>query len=339
MKKYILLWAFTFGVLFAGCSEKKPLVSEEKNEVQETETTPFPTLAPDWSNWFGHPGASSFGMSVNLFDKEDRVFGEWTVISGDAIEAKLVYQLALDELKKYGEAETSVIVTVNDVVCDFELSGQRSENGILTTDKVINQEITDSLLITDCTLNEGENKLGIYLAVYFPQIGKVVPSNYIRKFQAECSRVQTDAELCGTERDLEFSVTTTDGMEEREIKAELRKGNDFFFQQLSFDSSTRCTTIPWDGEMGIEFRNRGGSTGETPMEREVLLLVLKNGEVMPIQGDKSVYLCSVSEQDLRLNIPLDVKAKQGEYAHMALVYFGLDREGDTSFSDRLFYFQ
>lgn len=339
MKRIYVLGILILGILFAGCSEKKPLLSEEERVQQSSETTPYPTLAPDWSNWTDSAVSSSYGSAVNLWDKEDAVFGEWTVITGDTVEAKLVYRWDLDKYKEYGEAKTVTIVTVNDNVCEFELSGQPSENGVLSANKVMNQETVESLLITDCTLKEGENKLGIHTAVYFPQIGHVMTSSLIRTFQAENGREQAVTELCGTEEDLEFSITTSEGMDEREIKAELTKGSDYYFQQLSYDSSKRCTTIPQDGELGIELRNTGGSAGVTPVEREVLILVLKNGELIPMQGDESVYLCELSEQELCRKIPLEVKGKPGEYVHVAFVYFDLSRDGSTFWNERLFYFQ
>ena len=339
MKKGCVLGVLILGLIFAGCSEKKPLLSEEGNVQQSSETTPYPTLAPDWSNWTDSDVSSSYGGAVNLWDKEDTVFGEWTVITGDTVEAKFVYRWDLDQYKEYGEAKTVTIVTVNDNVCEFELNGQPSENGVLSANKVMNQETVESLLITDCTLKEGENKLGIHTAVYFPQIGHVMTSSLIRTFQAENGREQTVTELCGTEEDLEFSITTSEGMDEREIKAELTKGSDYYFQQLSYDSSKRCTTIPQDGELGIELRNTGGSAGVTPVGREVLILVLKNGELILMQGDESVYLCELSEQELCRKIPLTVKGKPGEYAHVAFVYFDLSRDGSTFWNERLFYFQ
>ena len=339
MKKGYVLGILILGLLFAGCSEKKPLLPEEGKAQPSSETTPYPTLAPDWSNWTDRAVSSSYGGAVNLWEKEDTVFGEWTVITGDTVEAKLVYRWDLDKYKEYGEAKTVTIVTVNDNVCEFELNGQPSENGVLSANKVMNQETVEPLLITDCTLKEGENKLGIHTAVYFPQIGHVMTSSLIRTFQAEKGRKQTATGLCGTENDLEFSVTTSEGMEEREIKAELTKGSDYYFKQLSHDSSKRCTTIPWDGEFGIEFRNTGGASGVTPVEREVLILVLKNGELIPMQGDERVYLCSLSEEELCRKIPLELNGGAGEYAHVAFVYFDLSRDGSTFWNERLFYFQ
>lgn len=339
MKKGYVLGILILGLLFAGCSEKKPLLPEEGKAQPSSETTPYPTLAPDWSNWTDRAVSSSYGGAVNLWEKEDTVFGEWTVITGDTVEAKLVYRWDLDKYKEYGEAKTVTIVTVNDNVCEFELNGQPSENGVLSANKVMNQETVEQLLITDCTLKEGENKLGIHTAVYFPQIGHVMTSSLIRTFQAENGREQTVTELCGTEEDLEFSITTSEGMDEREIKAELTKGSDYYFKQLSHDSSKRCTTIPWDGEFGIEFRNTGGASGVTPVEREVLILVLKNGELIPMQGDERVYLCSLSDEELCRKIPLELNGGAGEYAHVAFVYFDLSRDGSTFWNERLFYFQ
>ena len=339
MKKVYVVGVFILMLLFSGCSEKKPLSLEGENELKASETTPFPTLAPDWSNWTDSDVSSSYGGAVNLWDKEDTVFGKWTVITGDTVEAKLVYRWDLDKYKEYGEAKTVTVVTVNDSVCEFELNGQLSQNGVLLADKVVNQETVEPLLITDCTLNEGENKLGIHIAVYFPQIGHVITSSLIRNFQAENSRVQNATGLCGTENDLEYSVTTSEGLDEREIKAELRKGSEYYFNQLSYDSSKRCTTIPQDGELGYEFRNTGGSNGVTPEERDVLILVLKNGEPIPVQSDKNVYLCELSEQELCRKIPIEVKGEPGEYAHMAFIYFDLSEDGSTSFYERLFCFQ
>lgn len=124
MKKYILLGVFSLCMLVAGCSEKKPLLSEEKSEVQETETTPYPTMAPDWSNWADGSISTPFGAAVNLYDKNDAIFGMGTVMTGDTVEAKLGYRLDLDEYREYGEAQTVFIVTVNDAVCEFQLDGK-----------------------------------------------------------------------------------------------------------------------------------------------------------------------------------------------------------------------
>lgn len=95
MKKVYVVGVFILMLLFFGCSEKKPLSLEGENELKASETTPFPTLAPDWSNWTDSDVSSSYGGAVNLWDKEDTVFGKWTVITGDTVEAKLVYRWEL----------------------------------------------------------------------------------------------------------------------------------------------------------------------------------------------------------------------------------------------------
>lgn len=339
MKKYILLGVLSLSVLFAGCSEKKPLLSEEKNEVQETETTPFPTMAPDWSNWTDSSISSPFGAALNLYDKEDAVFGMGTVMTGDTVEAKLGYCLAIDDYKEYGEAQTVVIVTVNDMVCEFQLDGKQSEGGALSVKREINQDKMESLLVTDCNLKEGENELAVHMAIYFPQIGHSSVLSISRTFQTETSRIQIATGLCGTENELEFTVTTSDGMDERGIKAEITKGSKLYYEQLSFDSSRRCTTVPCDGDFGFELRNNSGATGDTPAQREFLVLAMRDGKLIPIQGDKNFYMCSLTEQELCMKIPMEVEGEPGEYALISLLLFDMRMDGDSICRDSLFYFQ
>ncbi len=339
MKKFILLGVLSLGVLFAGCSEKKTLLLEENNGVQETETTPYPTLAPDWSNWADSSVSSPFGAAFNLYDKEDAIFGMETVMAGDMVEAKLVYRLDIDEYKEYGEAQTVVIVTVNDMICEFQLGEKQSEGGALSVKREINQEKMESLLVTDCNLKEGENELAVHMAIYFPQIGHSTVLSISRTFQAETSRVQTATGLCGTENELEFTVTTSEGMDERAIKAELNKGNKLYYQQLSFDSSKRCTMVPRDGDFGFEFRNKNGAAGDIPAQRELLVLELKDGQLIPMQGDKNFYMCSLTEQELCMKIPMAMKGDPGEYAHMTVVYFDMKNDAGSSCMESLFCFQ
>lgn len=339
MKKLILLGILSLSVLFAGCSEKKPLLSEKNNGVQEMEATPYPTLAPDWSNWTDSSVSSPFGAAVNLYDKNDAIFGMGTVMTGDTVEAKLGYRLDLDEYREYGEAQTVFIVTVNDAVCEFQLDGKQSEGGALSVNREINQDKMESLLVTDCNLKEGENELAVHMAIFFPQIRHSTVLSISRTFQTETSRVQTATGLCGTENELEFTMTTSDGMDEREIKAELNKGNQLYYEQISFDSSKRCTTVPRDGDFGFEFRNKNGAAGDIPAQRKLLVLELKDGKLIPMQGDKNFYMCSLTEQELCMKIPMAMKGKQGEYAHMTVVCFDMKNDAGSSCMESLFYFQ
>lgn len=339
MKKYILLGILSLSVLFAGCSEKKALLSEEKNEGQKTETTPYPTLAPDWSNWADGSISTPFGAAVNLYDKNDAIFGMGTVMNGDTVEAKLGYRLDLDEYREYGEAQTVFIVTVNDAVCEFQLDGKQSEGGALSVNREINQDKMESLLVTDCNLKEGENELAVHMAIFFPQIGHSTVLSISRTFQTETSRMQTATGLCGTENELEFTVTTSEGMDEREIKAELTKGSKLYYEQLSFDSSKRCTTVPCDGDFGFELRNNSGTTGDTPAQREFLVLAMKDGKLIPIQGDKNFYMCSLTEQELCMKISMELNREQGEYALISLLLFDMRMDGASICMDSLFYFQ
>lgn len=339
MKKYILLGVLSLCMLVAGCSEKKPLLSEEKSEEQETETTPFPTLAPDWSNWTDDSVSSPFGAAFNLYDKENVVFGMGTVMTGDTVEAKLGYCLAIDDYKEYGEAQTVVIVTVNDVVCEFQLDGKQSEGGALSVDREINVEKMESLLVTDCNLKEGENELAVHMAIYFPQIGHSSVLSISRTFQTETSRIQIATGLCGTENELAFTVTTSDGMDERGIKTELNKGNQLYYEQISFDSSKRCTTIPCDGKFGFEFRNKNGVAGDIPAQKELLVLELRDGQLIPMQGDKNFYMCSLTEQELCMKIPMEVNGEPGEYAHMTVVCFDMMNDTGSFCMESLFCFQ
>lgn len=339
MKKYILLGVFSLSVLFAGCSEKKTLLLDEGNEQQLSETTPYPTLAPDWSNWAAGSVSSPFGAAVNLYDKNEAIFGIGTVITGDTIEAKLGYRLDLDEYKEYGEAQTVVIVTMNDMVCEFQLDGKQSEGGALSVKREINEEKMESLLVTDCNLKEGENELAVHMAVHFPQIGHSSVLSISRTFQAEKSRIQTATGLCGTENELEFTMTTSEGMDERRIKAEITKGSKLYYEQLSFDSSKRCTTVPCDGDFGFELRNNSGTTGDTPAQREFLVLAMKDGKLIPIQGDKKFYMCSLTEQELCMKIPMELNGEPGEYALISLLLFDMRMDGASICMDSLFYFQ
>lgn len=310
---------------------------------------PFPTLAPDWSNWTDGSMPGAYGGGINLWKSADgdetnpvdavgkNIMLDGEVMANDGIlDVFLRYSLTEGEYDGEKTMNTVVLVTVNDELCDFVLGGRRSENGLLIAEKPMDIDLVEALTVEECNLVKGDNELAVHVAVYFPS-GHSWASSVSRTFVSE---VEKDCsvdygfdvrELTGSE------VVTGEGKDDREIRHWLGKTTDFLYEKLSFDSSKRCMTVATDSEIKMSFPNQRGD--KTPVARQTIILILKNGQPIGAWGGETIGCLSLGEEDLNVTLPITLEKKAGDYTHLSFVLFdGADDMG-TFASERLFWFQ
>lgn len=309
---------------------------------------PYPTLASDWSNWADGSMPGSYGGGINLWkrndsDESDRteaviknVMLDREVTTKDgSLEVFLDYSFTVGEYKGDETMNAVIIVTVNDEICDFTLNGQKSENGLLITEKPMGAELTEALWVEDCSLVKGENELAVHMAVYFPS-GHSFASSISRIFVSEVEQT-CDADYGYDVRKLSGSeVVTSEGKDDREIRSLLGKTPDFLYEKLSFDSSKRCMTVATDSEILMSFSNK---KEEESVARKVFVLVLKNGQPIGAWDGERIGSLVLGEEDLNVTLPITIEKKAGDYAHLSFVLFDGEDDMGTVVTERLFYFQ
>ncbi len=309
---------------------------------------PYPTLAPDWSNWADGSMPGSYGGGINLWksndsDESDRteaviknVMLDREVTTKDgSLEVFLDYSFTVGEYKGDETMNAVIIVTVNDEICDFTLNGQKSENGLLITEKPMGAELTEALWVEDCSLVKGENELAVHMAVYFPS-GHSFASSISRIFVSEVEQT-SDADYGYDVRKLsESEVVTSEGKDDREIRSLLGKTPDFLYEKLSFDSSKRCMTVATDSEILMSFPNK---KEEESVARKVFVLVLKNGQPIGAWDGERIGSLVLGEEDLNVTLPITIEKKTEEYAHLTFIFFDEEYDIGTFVTERLFQFQ
>lgn len=339
MKRICYCIAILLCVCFTGCKTRQTLISEGGATGEKGNKT-YPTLAADWSNRTDPSLPSGPGGAFDLWaDENGTIMFENVKAKDGKVEVFLRHRWDLEDGTVPGEVNITAVVTVNNTVCDFELGDQKSENGVLSVTRALNDVLTEALTVRGCNLVAGENELSVHMAVYFPQIGWTLVNSISRTFQSECTQEQS------TEYTYEFAelqngvVVTSDGKSEREIAAELQKSGNFVYDKISFDESRRCLTIARDGELAFEFVNCGFASEKKAPERDAIVLVLENGELLPAWDGESLLRLSLSEQDLSVKLPISMAKEQGKYALLNFVFFDLEDDRRTVGAESLFLFQ
>ncbi|MBP3618692.1 MAG: hypothetical protein J6J38_11700 [Lachnospiraceae bacterium] len=311
---------------------------------------PFPTLAPDWSNWADGSMPGGYGGGIELWksfggDEKNsadtvakNIMSDWEVISKDGtLDVFLNYSFTAGEYKGKKTMNTVVLVTVNDEVCDFTLDGKASENGLLVTEKPMGEELTEALSLKDCSVVEGENELAVHVAVYFP-CGHTWAASDSCIFVSE-SEKESSVNYSADVRTLTgCEVVTSEDKDEREIAHWVGKTEDYLYEKISFDSSKRCMTVGTDSEIKMSFPNQRRSEKE-PVARKAFVLALKNGQPIGAWDGETIGSLVLGEEDLNVTLPLTIEKKAGDYAHVSFVLFDGEDDMGTFVTERLFQFQ
>lgn len=310
---------------------------------------PYPTLAPDWSNWTSEEMPGGYGGGINLWKsaggdetnsmdavgKNVMLDGEVTVNDG-ILDVFLRYCFTEGEYSGEETMNTVVLVTVNDEICDFVLGGKRSQNGLLITEKSMDINLSEALTVADCSLVKGDNELAVHVAVYFPS-GHSFASSVSRIFVSEVEKECSTNYGCEVGTLSGSEVVTSEGKDDREIRHWLGKTGDFLYEKISFDESKRCMTVGTDSAIKMSFPNTRGETGA--VERQAIVLVLRNGQPVGVWDGETIGCLSLGEEDLNVTLPLTIEKKVGEYAHLSFVFFDGEEDMGTFVTERLFYFQ
>lgn len=310
---------------------------------------PYPTLAPDWSNWADGSMPGGYGGGINLWKSNVKgnmnrteevvknVMLDRAVTTKDGtLDVFLNYSFTEGEYEGEKTMNAVVLVTVNDELCDFTLGGQKSENGLLIAEKPMGAKLTEALSVEDCNLVKGDNELAVHAVVYYPS-GHASAASISRIFVSEVEQTcSTDygydvRELSGSE------VVTSEGKDDREIRQWLGKTTDFLYEKLSFDSSKRCMTVAKDSEIKMSFPNTRGETGA--VARQATVLVLENGQPIGAWDGEKIGSLVLGKEDMNVTLPITIEKKAEEYAHLTFVFFDMEYDTGTFVTERLFRFQ
>jgi len=310
---------------------------------------PFPTLAPDWSNWADGSMPGGYGGGINLWKSSGEDFagseeevGKHIMLDGEVLaddgvlDVFLKYSFTEGEYDGEETMNTVVLVTINDEICDFVLGGKRSENGLLITEKPMDINLSEALTVEDCSLVKGDNELAVHVAVYFPS-GHSFASSVSRIFVSEVEKECSTNYGCEVGALSGSEVVTSEGKDDREIRHWLGKTGDFLYEKISFDESKRCMTVGTDSAIKMSFPNTRGETGA--VARQAMVLVLKNGQPIGAWDGEKIGSLVLGKEDLNVTLPITIEKKAEEYVHLTFVFFDMEYDTGTFVAERLFYFQ
>ena len=310
---------------------------------------PYPTLAPDWSNWADGSMPGGYGGGINLWKSSGEDFagseeevGKHIMLDGEVLaddgvlDVFLKYSFTEGEYDGEETMNTVVLVTVNDEICDFVLGDKRSENGLLVTEKSMDTDLVEALSVEDCNLVKGDNELAVHVAVYFPS-GHSFASSVSRIFVSEVEKECSTNYGCEVGALSGSEVVTSEGKDDREIRHWLGKTRDFLYEKISFDESKRCMTVGTDSAIKMSFPNTRGETGA--VARQAMVLVLKNGQPIGAWDGEKIGSLVLGKEDLNVTLPITIEKKAEEYVHLTFVFFDMEYDTGTFVAERLFYFQ
>lgn len=353
MRLKCVLLIMVMCITLAGCNSAEPLISEGSGEettqraIADTDTQQNDEgtvgdkeVLEDWSNWCDGSLPYSYGSVLNLLAKSDDD-GELMPMLDDSNKAVngvlsvyVDYRLDLDNYPYEGKADMVMLVAVNDVLCNFTLDGKQSTNGRIVTNKTVNQQFTESLIINDCNLVAGENKVSVYIVTYYPQVGHYSTNCISRPFGSDIT--QTQSQLCTLDiSELSgVSKVTADDVEYEQIDVLLGETSDFVYEKVYFDESRLCMTIN-KNMIGYKFINKRYDFA--PVQRDTVCLVLQNGELVPAWDGKELLSMPLTDEDISINLPISCEMEEGAYSLICFVFIDLEDDAEMTWSERLFY--
>lgn len=330
--KCILLSIFLCFSLIGCSSSDEKLINNDSGETVTEDTTDVKKdkeVLPDWSNWTKSSLNYPYGGAINLVADENKSI--MTTDSVKVIDGKLTvyanYVNSLDYYEYDGSFKSTVVVIVNGKVCDFELDGMKSSMGRMIFEHEYGTEYLEKLTVSDCDFIKGENTISVLCANYYPQIGHSIGLYVTKNFYSDTEKTQSST--------LTLNASELTGAEFVNGKIAPVASSDFIYEQILFDSSKRCTTVPQNGVSGIKQINALPGNTKT-LDRNVICLVMKNGELLPAWNGSELLQIEFTTDIISASLPITNTIENGEYA--LLSYFMFDIENDNFIpTDRLFY--
>lgn len=330
--KCILLSIFLCFSLIGCSSSDEKLINNDSGETVTEDTTNIKKdkeVLPDWSNWTKPSLSYPYGGAINLVADENKSI--MTTDSVKVIDGKLTvyanYVNSLDYYEYDGSFKSTVVVIVNGKVCDFELDGMKSSMGRMIFEHEYETEYLEKLTVSDCDFIKGENTISVLCANYYPQIGHSFGVYVTKNFYSDTEKTQSST--------FTLNASELTGAEFVNGKNAPVVSSDFIYEQILFDSSKRCTTVPQNGVSGIKQMNALPGKTKT-LDRNVICLVMKNGELLPAWNGSELLQIEFTTDIISASLPITNTIENGEYA--LLSYFMFDIENDNFIpTDRLFY--
>ena len=330
--KCIVLSIFLCFSLIGCSSSDEKLINNDSGETVTEDTTDVKKdkeVLPDWSNWTKSSLSYPYGGAINLVADENKSI--MTTDSVKVIDGKLTvyanYVNSLDYYEYDGSFKSTVVVIVNGKVCDFELDGMKSSMGRMIFEHEYETEYLEKLTVSDCDFKKGENTISVLCANYYPQIGHSSGLYITKNFYSDTEKTQSST--------LTLNASELTGAEFVNGKIAPVASSDFIYEQIFFDDSKRCTTVPQNGVSGIKQINALPGNTKT-LDRNVICLVMKNGELLPAWNGSELLQIEFTTDIISASLPITNTIENGEYA--LLSYFIFDIENDNFIPiDRLFY--
>ncbi len=334
----------TAAVLTA-CSKPEPLVSgtdsSSNNETQTSaqQTTVSQTvsadsneksdrLLSDLSNW---AQVRTFpGGSINLFDMNDCVIMPSTLMKNGRVQMQLQYTFELNGKFVGEDVQLYIFTVVNGSLCDFELAGEKSTDGMLPCTAKLGVDRKQTLTVSDCTLNNGSNTVGVYIAVYSAQVGGCQQIGIARQFRSDTHKTQSREMLAPNRYEEYIKYTQAD-------KNELALSHNFEFEKGSFDEHKMQTSVPKGTKLQFRYINSNPER-TAALDAKLLVLVLKNGKPIKLFSGEEKAILPLTQKDCSALIPIETLDSSGAQLFNICI-FSLNNETGGHTSERLFYVQ
>ncbi len=322
-KAFILVLS---ALIFAACSKPEPLVSDAGSSTAKTsrisgtttqteQQTTAQTLSPDLSNRNDVVSWTGTGGTVNILNKQKtEPLSAKTVMQGGKVEAVVDYTIGLSGYAACEKADVCFFAAVNGKLCEFELAGEKSSGGMLCTEKNVNTELFDELVIADCDLAKGENELCIMYTTYYPQLCTAFPTKLPKTFSSD-SHTKQSKPVAHPQRYADKFVYSSD-------KNELSQSTNFVFNQIKYDEQKAWSEVRAGTDVSLKLINIDlKMTGS--VKRDMLVVVLQNGKPVRFADKKEYAYLNLEQTDCSVTIPLTKLSQSGSHELVTVCCFDM----------------
>ena len=211
---------------------------------------------------------------------------------------------------------TSMVLTVNGKVYDFSVDGKKSQNGVLTMEVPVDQDLVLPFDMSGVPVQAGENELTFWIMAYSPATELYLANQCFTGYFQSDKAYDGDAPADVASEDMLKGITveTTDGKTKEQIMGGVEMSITEKSNIVGNIDGDRFITVKASAPLSFPILNQNVDQG--PSNRSGLCIVLSNGKPLPAFGGKTLADISLKDTELIKNVPYDHGFHAGDAARI-----------------------
>jgi len=200
----------------------------------------------------------------------------------------------------FTDYEITYLFQVNGNVCDFEIGGKKSQNGILKTNLHTNTDLSALFEAKDIPVNKGENTYSLTVFCYSPKLDRYISTQAIPGCFVSDKAYEGKACVPSASEDKSgrtVSITDEDDIPPEKIyESRLVTDEDFISFDVD-DMQKDVFTLKPSPDLHYFLINDNADKGSS--NRKGLMVFFDNGELIPVWNGKYFGSMSLTDKDIR----------------------------------------